>query len=881
MGGSFKSIDAGALPDHFDAQAVEKRLAEKWESNGVYRYDPGRSREDTFVVDTPPPTVSGSLHIGHVFSYTHTDVIVRYQRMRGKAVYYPMGWDDNGLPTERRVQNYFHVRCDPALPYDPALSLAPADAARREEPARGVSRRNFIELCREVTEKDELAFRDLWTRAGLSVDWREMYATIDGESRRVAQASFLDLYAKGHVYNREAPTMWDVDFRTAVAQAEVEDREVGGFFHTLAFGVEGEERTFPVATTRPELLPACVGIAAHPDDPRYRDLIGRRAVTPAFRVPVPVFGSGRADPKKGTGILMVCTFGDSSDVAWWREENLALRQVIGRDGRLLPVTFGAPGWPSADPQLANRHYARLAGKKIQEARREIVALLREPGAAAAGGAAPLLREPEPLRHPVNFYEKGDRPLEFITTRQWFVKLLDKKDMLLEMGERIGWHPDHMRLRYRNWTENLQFDWCISRQRFFGVAFPVWYPLDSAGAPDFSRPILAEAARLPVDPLSDAPQGYSEGQRGVPGGFTGEPDVFDTWFTSSLTPQRVSLWGTDAKRHAKLFPMDIRPQAHDIIRTWAFYTIAKAALHEGTVPWKHILLSGWILDPDRKKMSKSKGNVVTPTEFLDRYTADGVRYWAAGARLGADTAFDEKVLSVGRRLVTKIYNAGKFVLSQTGEPHPVDREIDRAFAARLSQCAERAGSAMEEFQFARALAETESFFWGSFTDAYIELAKNRAKGLPAGDGRDSAVAGLRLGLNVLLRLFAPFLPYVTEEVWSWAFAGETGAPSIHRAPWPSKEDFAPIPEPADPRAFDAAAACLAAVHAFKTRSRATVGTSLAGIVVTANEATLAALRHGIGDVMAAARAGSHALERKDGLADMDFEIRASPDGGGKP
>jgi valyl-tRNA synthetase len=876
VGTSFASIDPAALPDHFDAQSVEKRLADAWEKEGIYRFDPSQARENTFIVDTPPPTVSGSLHIGHVFSYTHTDIIVRYQRMRGKSIYYPMGWDDNGLPTERRVQNYFHVRCDPRLPYDPKLSVAQPDAAQRDKPARSVSRRNFIELCKEVTENDERAFRELWQRAGLSVDWHEMYTTIDECSRRIAQLSFLDLYAKGHVYNREAPAMWDVDFRTAVAQAEVEDRTVAGFFHQVAFGVEGEERSFVVATTRPELLPACVGVAAHPADARYQDLLGKRAITPAFKVPVPIFASERVDPEKGTGILMVCTFGDSSDVEWWRELKLDLRQVMGPDGRLQPMTFGTPGWPSRDPDFANACYARLAGKKIQEARKEIVALLRDPAAAAVGNAPPLRAEPQAVSHSVNFYEKGEHPLEFITTRQWFVRLLDKKDMLLEMGNRITWHPDHMRLRYLNWTENLQFDWCISRQRFFGVAFPVWYPVDASGNPDFTRPILADPGQLPVDPLTDAPPGWVEAKRGKPGGFIGEPDVFDTWFTSSLSPQRASLWTLNPQRHKKLFPMDVRPQAHDIIRTWAFYTIVKAALHEGAIPWKHILLSGWILDPDRKKMSKSKGNVVTPMEYLERYTSDGVRYWAGSARLGADTAFDEKMLKVGKRLVTKIYNAGKFVLSQTAKLHPIDREIDRAFAARLAACVERASSAMEEFNFAKALSETESFFWGSFTDAYIELAKNRAKGAAGGDerGRGSAIAGLRLALNVLLRLFAPFLPYVTEEVWSWVFAAETGKQSIHRAPWPSNSDFADVPLPADPQSFDAAAACLAAIHGWKTRSNASVGAELSGIIVAANEKTLAALRPCIDDVMAAARAGSHTLEQRPDLQDMEFEVRES-------
>ncbi len=715
----FITVNPSDLPSHFDAPLVEKRLAELWDRLGVYRYDPRRPREETFVVDTPPPTVSGSLHIGHMFSYTQTDIVVRYQRMLGKNIFYPMGWDDNGLPTERRVQNLFHVRCDPKLPYDAGLALEPAVADRG--PARVVSRRNFIELCRTVTEQDEQAFLELWRRAGLSVDWHEVYSTIDEHCRRVAQLSFLDLYRKGHVYNREEPTMWDVDFQTAVAQAEVQDRTIAGAYHRLTFGIEGDTRSFLVATTRPELLPACVGVAAHPEDARFRNLVGRRAVTPLFGVPVPIFASDRVDPEKGTGILMVCTFGDSSDVLWWRQMKLDLRQVIGSDGRLLPVTFGEPGWPSENPSAANAAYAHLAGKRIGEARKQIVALLREPAAGPAGsGKAPLQGEPEPMQHPVNFYEKGEHPLEFITTRQWFVRLLDKKDLLKEMGNRIAWYPDHMRLRYLNWTDNLQFDWCISRQRFFGVSFPLWYRLDDTGSPDYERPILAEPDQLPVDPMSAAAPGYPESARGKPGGFEGEPDVYDTWFTSSMSPQIGSKWTLDPERHRRLFPMDLRPQAHDIIRTWAFYTIAKSALHEGSIPWKNIALSGWILDPDRKKMSKSKGNVVTPMEHLERFTSDGVRYWAGSARLGVDTAFEEKMLQVGKRLVTKIYNAGKFVLSQQGPRGPITRPIDLAFLAKLSDCVQKASAALEDLDYAKALSETETFFWTSFTDSYIEL-----------------------------------------------------------------------------------------------------------------------------------------------------------------
>src|SRR2546422_815827 len=434
-------IDPARLPKHFDAPAAEARWDAEWARARVYAYDPARPREETFVVDTPPPTVSGSLHVGHVFSYTHTDVVVRCQRIRGRDAFYPMGWDDNGLPTERRVQNLFHVRCDARAPYEPDLALEPATAAKAKEPPRIVSRRNFIDLCLRVTREDEEAFKTLWRRIGLSVDWSQEYSTIDARCRHLAQLSFRDLFEKGHVYSLEAPTMWDVDFQTAVAQAEVEDRPTHGAFHHLAFGV-------------------------------------------------------------------------ATDVQWWREKKLPLRQVLGRDGRLVGVPFGSPGWESRDPAAASRSYGHLAGKTVMAARKAIVELLRDAGA--------LRGEPQPVEHAVKFYEKGDRPLEFISTRQWFVRLLDKKDALLAKGDQIEWHRDFMRLRYRNWTENLQMDWCISRQRFFGPAIPVWYPLDGDGRPDHTRPIVAEAGGPPVDPLTAAPPGYEPAARDRPGGLPGRP-----------------------------------------------------------------------------------------------------------------------------------------------------------------------------------------------------------------------------------------------------------------------------------------------------------------------------------------------------------------------
>jgi valyl-tRNA synthetase len=871
MAQKIQIIDPSTLPSHFEPQSAEVRWDETWQKLEAYRWDPSKSRADNFVVDTPPPTVSGSLHLGHVFSYTQTDVLARQQRMMGKNVFYPMGWDDNGLPTERRVQVYFHVRCDANVPFEEGLKLEPAtDEQRKKDRPRLVSRQNFIELCHIVTSQDEKVFEGLFRRLALSVDWTQTYATIDDRCRHLAQLSFLDLFEKKRAYTLEAPTMWDVDFQTAVAQAEVADKERPGAYHHLEFGVEGSDESFVIATTRPELLPACVAVCAHPDDERYKHLFGKNAVTPLFFAPVRIFASELADPTKGSGILMVCTFGDQTDVAWWREQKLPLRQILGRDGRLREVTFGSDEYPSAKAEVANGYYAQLAGKAVNQAQKAIVELLKDPAGSATGhvagkGAAPLQGEPKPITHAVRFYEKGDRPLEFVTSRQWFVRLLDQKAELLEKGDAITWHPEFMRSRYRNWTENLGIDWCVSRQRYFGVPIPVWYPVKADGTLDYSAPIMPAKDQLPVDPITHAPKGFDEAQRNQPGGFAGDPDVFDTWFTSSLTPQIGSHWLLDPERHAKLFPADVRPQSHEIIRTWAFYTIAKAMLHSESVPWKNVAISGWILAESGKKMGKSEGNAVTPIGMLDEYGSDSVRYWAASARLGTDTKFDDKVLKVGKRLVTKLFNAGKYVLQQDPgsdgdvSPSAITEELDRAFIAELRELVKDTGTYFAGFEYARALQETEQFFWSRFTDTYLELVKFRARGEQGDEaGRRSGVATLRLALNVLLRLFAPFVPYVADEVWSWAFASETGSPTIHRTRWPSADDLAAVAAPADAASLGLAIELYAAINKKKTEQGASVGRSIKTMKVTTTAERWQQTERVLADVIAASRC--HQLDR---------------------
>ncbi|MBK5256099.1 MAG: valine--tRNA ligase [Vicinamibacteria bacterium] len=839
------------MPSQFESKEAEEKWSMVWETAGTYRYSED-SPAPRYVIDTPPPTVSGSLHVGHVFSYTQTDVIARYQRMRGRNVFYPMGWDDNGLPTERRVQNYFHVRCEPGAEAFDVSTLEQADEAARKMAPRKLQRGAFIDLCVKLTAEDEKAFKTLWQRLGLSVDWSQEYSTISEHSRRIAQLSFLDLFDKKHVYTLEAPTMWDVDFKTAVAQAEVEDRPMKGAFHKIRFAVEGGG-DFTIATTRPELLPACVAVAAHPDDERYRALIGKNAITPLFRAPVPIFGSPLVDPTKGTGILMVCTFGDATDVQWWREEKLPLRQTIGRDGRMAMVEFGSAEFPSQDAAAANAAYATIVGKSMSESRRLIVVALRDPsGSADNDGTAPLVSEPEPLEHSVKFFEKGDRPLEFVSSRQWFVRLLNQRDKLIEMGDKIEWHPDFMRMRFKNWTENLQIDWCISRQRYFGVPIPVWYKVSAGGQTDFAAPMVPEASRLPVDPTVDTPTGFTEAQRDHPDGFTADPDVFDTWFTSSLSPQIASGWSLDPERHKKLFPMDVRPQSHEIIRTWAFYTIAKAWLHEGAIPWKRVAISGWVLDPDRKKMSKSKGNVVTPMHLLDQYGSDAVRYWSLAARLGVDTAFDEKVLKVGRRLVVKVYNATRYVLGQEAPEGPITHPLDLGFLHQLQESISKATALLDAMDYASALDVIERFFWDSFTDSYLELAKSRARSESDPNGRASAVAALRQGMGVLLRLLAPYLPYVTEEAWSWDFAGDAGA-SIHVGSWPEADELSTLgTSREDATVYELAKGALGAINRAKTQAGGTVGRHVASLTLAAPQRVLDLFKRAESDILAATR-----------------------------
>jgi valyl-tRNA synthetase len=847
-----------SVPEKPSLDGLEDRWSAVWEEQGTFRFDRTKSREDIFSIDTPPPTVSGALHVGHVFSYTHTDLIARFQRMSGREVFYPIGFDDNGLPTERRVQNYYGVRCNPALPYDPGYEPRYHGESKAAKDQEAISRRNFVELCEQLTVEDEKAYEALWRRLGLSVDWTHTYTTIGRRARAVAQRGFLHNLARGEAYQAEAPTLWDVTFRTAVAQAELEDRPAHAAYHRIAFARIGSDDAVRIETTRPELLPACVALVAHPDDERYQDLFGTSVRTPVFGVEVPVLAHRLAAQDKGTGIAMICTFGDVTDVTWWRELQLPTRAIIGTDGRLLP---------DAPDGVDTAAYAAVAGKTVFSAREAIVAMLRESGA--------LEGEPTPITHQVKFYDKGDRPLEIVTSRQWYVRNggrdLDLREELLARGKELEWTPEYMRTRYQNWVSGLTGDWLISRQRFFGVPFPVWYALDEAGDPEHESPILADESSLPVDPASECPPGYDESQRGVPGGFIADPDVMDTWATSSLSPQIAGGWVDDEDLFTRLFPMDLRPQAHDIIRTWLFATIVRSHLEHGVLPWRHAAISGFVTDPKREKISKSKGNSTAgPMEILETYGSDAVRWRAASTRPGTDTPFDETQMKVGRRLTIKLLNASKFAIDLGATPDlgGVSEPLDRSLIAGLAAVVHTATQCLEDYDYTRALEATETFFW-TFCDDYVELVKERAYGGHGDDGAASAKATLGTALDVLLRLFAPFLPFVTEEVWSWWREG-----SVHRAAWPA--DYDVEVEGGDVELLGIVGKALSQVRGAKSTAQVSMRADVPSAVITGPGADLDRLSHAAADLAAAGRITDLSFEASGDDSDLHVAVTLESD-----
>ena len=904
------SLPAPQVPDKVATEGLEAQWNQRWEEQGTYRFDRSRPRQEVYSIDTPPPTVSGSLHVGHVFSYTHTDVVARFQRMLGKSVFYPMGWDDNGLPTERRVQNYFGVRVDATLPYDPNFEPPHVGGEGKSIKARDqvpISRRNFVELCERLTVEDEKHFEDLWRHLGLSVDWTQNYQTIGTRARKVAQAAFLRNLERGEAYQAEAPGLWDVTFQTAVAQAELESREYPGFYHRLAFHITDPARAAEAAaagapvengvdvcieTTRPELLPACVALIAHPDDERYKPLFGTTVASPVFGVEVPVLPHPEAEMDKGAGIAMCCTFGDTTDIDWWRDLNLPLRTVLRKDGRLQTET---PEWITTDE--GREAFAELAGKTTFSAREALVARLEASGE--------MRGEPQKTMRQTNFFEKGDKPLEIVTSRQWYIRNGGKpwvnpatgKDLneeLIERGKELEFHPDFMRVRYENWVRGLNNDWLVSRQRFFGVPFPLWYRVDDNGEVDYTQIITPSEDQLPVDPSSDTAPGYTEDQRGVAGGFVGELDIMDTWATSSLSPQIACGWLEDEDLFSRTYPMDLRPQGQDIIRTWLFSTVVRADLEFGALPWAHAGLSGWILDSDHKKMSKSKGNVVTPMGLLEKFGSDAVRYWAASARLGLDAAFDESQMKIGRRLAIKVLNASKFALTMGGDADldlditHVVQPLDRSMLAALREVVASATAALENYEHARALEVTESFFW-TFCDDYLELVKERAynrEGKWSDQASASARAALAIAIDTFVRLLAPYLPFVTEEVWSWYREG-----SVHQAAWPTTSNLEVTPDGSIEGAIEDASSVLLGVASealvvlrrVKSEAKVSPRTPFLEVTVSAPEQMIPLLEEVLEDLAAATKiqgpahfeASPEATEDEGAIRVASFELGEAP------
>jgi len=743
------------FPKKYKFNESEAKWQKFWQDKKVYKWDSEIPREHTYVIDTPPPTVSGHLHIGHVFSYTHTDFIARFKRMQGMNVFYPMGFDDNGLPTERLVEKKKKIR------------------------ANNLSRQDFIQICKEVVQSEEEKFCALFNSIALSVDWSQEYQTINKNSMTISQMSFLDLMNKGQIYRDSQPMLWDPVDQTALSQADIEEHERTTFMNDLRFKTEdGQEIT--IATTRPELLAACVAIFYHPDDENYQQLAGKFAISPLFGVRVPILADDMVDPEKGTGLVMCCTFGDQTDILWWRKHKLPTKIIFTKKGTIAPIEFDDK---CIDKAKAMNYAEQLSGLKIKDARSKMIEILTEEKI--------LLNQTEKNQF-VKCAERSGAPLEILTTPQWFIKSVEHKDALAAKSDELNWHPQSMKVKLDRWIQGVSLDWCISRQRYFGVPFPVWYSKRSG---EEGKVILASVKNLPMDPLKDLPDGYSADE------VEADKDVMDTWSTSSVSPQ-LSSHGIasghmiDESRHNKLFPADLRPQAHEILRTWAYYTMLKSHLHENTLPWKNIMVSGWCLASDKSKMSKSKGNIVAPEKLLEQFGSDIIRYWSSSSKLGSDTAYSEDIMKNGKRLVNKLWNASKFV-AQYFESIPTELknkpladlkdhiccDMDKYFIKKLDELVKNTTTEFEKYEYANAMSLIEEFFWNIFCDNYLEIVKTRAYNEDSTDDRGAASAHLALyhGLNIILKLFAPFIPHITEELYQLLYAQQD---SIHsKGSWP--------------------------------------------------------------------------------------------------
>jgi len=717
------------LPKTYNPES-EKKWQLYWEKENIYKFDPDDSKRELYVIDTPPPTISGDMHMGHAFMYAQMDFIARYQRMLGKNVFYPFGTDDNGLPTEKLVEKKNNVK------------------------SVEMKRSKFIKLCLDTLDEIRPRFVQDWKNIGISCDFSLFYSTINEHCRKISQWSFIDLYKKGRQYRKEAPTIFCTTCRTAIAQVQLEDKVFESTFNDIVFKVKGEKDII-IATTRPELLSSCVAIFVHPDDARYKKYIGKKAIVPIFEQEVPILVDNRADPEKGSGAVMCCTFGDQTDIEWYKAYNLPLRMSIDKKGRMT--------------QLAGKYQ----GLAIKAAKAEIIQDLKKMG---------VLLKQKKITHTVNVHDRCNTPIEIINSKQWYVKYLDLKEEFIKRGAEMNWFPKHMRLRLNNWIKGLQWDWCISRQRHFGIPFPVWY------CKNCDAEILAREEDLPVDPLEDKPPLNQCSQCGSTE-FIPEKDVLDTWPTSSLTPTIAAELVKKSKNYNRLKPMDLRPQGHDIITFWLFNTLVKSHLHFNRKPWKNVMITGWALDPHGKKMSKSKGNVVHPQDMIKKYNADALRYWAAGSKLGDDLPFQEKDLVTGKKTVIKLWNASKFALMHLQDfndiPHELET-IDKWLLTKIQNLIKDCTNYFEQYEYSKAKLAVDNFFWNVFADYYLEMVKDRLynpDNYPKG-AKVSAQFTLYNAVLNILKLFAPIMPHITEEIYQRYFAEKEGKKSIHVSDWPT-------------------------------------------------------------------------------------------------
>lgn len=792
------------LPKHYNPAESERKWQKYWEKEDINSFDQS-SKARIYSVDTPPPTVSGKMHMGHAFSYNQCDFIVRYHRMKGANIFYPFGFDDNGLATERFVEQKTGKR------------------------ATEMPRHEFVKLCLAETHEAEEELKNSWQSLGLSCEWGRNYRTIDEFSVKTSQLSFIELYKKGRVYQSEAPTIWCPECATAIAQVELEDRELKSHFIDVYFELE-KGKKLTIATTRPEFIPACVAIIVHPEDNRYKDIIGKKVKVPLFNYTVPVIADERADPEKGTGVVMCCTFGDQTDVEWWKAYKLPLRIVITPNGKLTDLT------------------GKYKGFGIKEARNRIIEDLKKENLIAAQ---------KEITHIVNVHERCDTEIEFLVTKQWFISYLDLKDKFLELGNKLSWHPNHMKSRYDGWIKGLQWDWCISRQRYFGVPFPVWYCNKCVSV------IVSEEDELPVDPLQDNPKkackcGSKE--------FIPEKDVLDTWATSSLTPQIALRWKDNQRLFERLFPMSLRPQAHDIISFWLFNTVVKAYLHNNSIPWKDIMISGWALDEKGKKMSKSKGNVIDPLDMIQKYSADALRFWASSSKLGEDLWFSEREFIAGQRTITKLWNASKFAIinledydHKTHKPEPIDLWI----TSKLNKLIAISTEGLENYDYARLRLDTEKFFWQTFCDNYLEIVKYRLYD-KENRTRKAAQHTLYHVLLNILKLFAPIMPHITEEIYQLYFKDYEKKKSIHITEWP-KHDEKLINEETE-KAGDLAVEIISAVRKYKSENKMALNEQVSKLTIECQKEDEERIRNFLEDIKAVMKIS----EVEFGNADIQIE-----------